>query len=395
MTDSGRRPTTPARALRVLVMTVVHHPEDARITHRQITALIDRGHRVTLAAPYTGFGVTPRATIEAIDLPRACGRRRATAVRAARDVLRRERDRHDLVLLHDPELLLALPGRTPSTPVVWDVHEDTANALGLKPWLPRAARPVTSAAVRVMESMAERRIRLLLAEHGYAERFGRAHPVVPNEPWVPATVEPPGVDRVVHLGHLSAARGAAELLDVARLLRPHGVTLELIGPADNATAPMIRAAARTGLLRWTGFLPNDAALLRVRGALAGLCLLQNAPNYRVSMPTKVLEYMAHGVPVVTSPLPLAAETVRRHRCGTVVPFDNPEAVARAVLRLREDGAGRELAAERGYDAARRLHDWNVSGQTFVDLLESWAKVPETRTPRLARGLRPSRLVSAR
>jgi hypothetical protein len=28
----------------VLVMTVVHHPEDARILHRQIRALVDAGH---------------------------------------------------------------------------------------------------------------------------------------------------------------------------------------------------------------------------------------------------------------------------------------------------------------------------------------------------------------
>ncbi len=381
------------RALRILVMTIVHHPEDARITHRQIGALLERGHRVTFAAPWTSFGVTPRQDVASIDVPRACGRNRAAAVRAARSVLRAQRDQHDLVLLHDPELLLALPGNTGSTPVVWDVHEDTNAALGLKPWLPPAARPITSAAVRAIESIAEKKVRLLLAEYGYAERFAGTHPVVPNEPMVPDHVEPPGEDRVVHLGTLSAARGAAELLDVARLLRPHGVSLELIGPADGPTAPVIRAAVRSGLLRWTGFLPNDAALLRLRGALAGLCLLQDAPNYRHSMPTKVLEYMAHGVPVVTSPLPLAADTVRRHRCGAVVPFGSPEAVARAVLRLREDTAARELAAVRGHDAARRLHDWRSSGATFVDLLESWATGPTSARP--ARSLRPSRLVGAR
>jgi glycosyltransferase involved in cell wall biosynthesis len=88
--------------------------------------------------------------------------------------------------------------------------------------------------------------------------------------------------------------------------------------------------------------------------------------------------MAHGVPVVTSPLPLAAETVRRHRCGTVVPFGSPEAVARAVLRLREDTAARELAAKRGHDAAQRLHDWHISGQVFAELLESWATRPAPR-----------------
>ena len=40
---------------------------------------------------------------------------------------------------HDPELLLTLR-RLDLPPVVWDVHEDTAQALGMKAWLPGALR---------------------------------------------------------------------------------------------------------------------------------------------------------------------------------------------------------------------------------------------------------------
>ncbi|MFD0395345.1 glycosyltransferase [Streptomyces nogalater] len=76
-------------------------------------------------------------------------------------------------------------------------------------------------------------------------------------------------------------------------------------------------------MRWYGFLPNDRALARLSGALAGLSLLHDQPNYRHSRPTKVVEYMAHGVPVVTTPTPLAAELVERHGCGLVVPYRDP------------------------------------------------------------------------
>ncbi|MFD0395346.1 hypothetical protein ACFQ3Z_37220 [Streptomyces nogalater] len=53
-----------------------------------------------------------------------------------------------MILLHDPELLLALPGilrlrRAGAVPVtVWDVHEDTAAALAMKGWVPRPLRPL-------------------------------------------------------------------------------------------------------------------------------------------------------------------------------------------------------------------------------------------------------------
>ena len=37
--------------MRVVVCTIVHHPADARIYHRQIRALLDAGHEVRYIAP--------------------------------------------------------------------------------------------------------------------------------------------------------------------------------------------------------------------------------------------------------------------------------------------------------------------------------------------------------
>ena len=37
--------------MRVVVCTIVHHPADARIYHRQIRALLDAGHQVMYIAP--------------------------------------------------------------------------------------------------------------------------------------------------------------------------------------------------------------------------------------------------------------------------------------------------------------------------------------------------------
>ncbi|HJY99477.1 MAG TPA: hypothetical protein VJ305_02070 [Streptosporangiaceae bacterium] len=37
--------------MRVVVCTIVHHPADARIYHRQIRALLEAGHQVIYIAP--------------------------------------------------------------------------------------------------------------------------------------------------------------------------------------------------------------------------------------------------------------------------------------------------------------------------------------------------------
>jgi glycosyltransferase involved in cell wall biosynthesis len=305
------------------------------------------------------------------------GRRRLGALVAARKALARHAADADLILIHDPELLLALPARRRRPPTVWDVHEDTAAALSTKPWLPRPLRPAAGLATRAAERGAERRVHLILAEQGYVQRFRRPHPVVPNTTYVPETAPPPAQpgegQRVVYLGHLSPDRGVAEMIDLAGLLRPHGITVELIGPADARARALIEPAQAGGLIRWAGFVPNDQAMPMVDGALAGLTLLRDEPNFRHSLPTKVAEYMARGVPVVTTPLPAAAELAIRHECGFVVPFGDARAAADAVLELAGDASLRAKMGSRGHEAAHRTLGWPADARAFVAQLEAWAR----------------------
>lgn len=380
--------------MRVVVCTVVHHPADARIFYRQIRALADAGHQVTYIAPadlQPDLNERAGAAVTVVPIPRAAGRRRVGPLLAARRALAAHAPSADLLLVHDPELLLVLPRRRP--PTVWDVHEDTAAALTTKAWLPRLLRPLAAGAVRAAERLAERRLHLLLAETGYAARFRREHPVVPNITYVPEAPAPPDYDqrpaapaasaapattsapagrepRVVYIGHLSPDRGVAEMVELGCLLAPHGVRVELAGPADAAARACIEAAGRA--VTWHGFVPNDAAMKLADGALAGLSLLRDEPNFRVSMPTKVVEYMARGVPVITTPLPLAVSLVTESDCGFVVPFEDPAAACSAVLRLAADRDLRVKMGLRGHEAAARAHDWPAHASAFVAQLEQWA-----------------------
>ncbi len=352
-------------------MTVVHHPGDARIAHRQIPALLAAGHSVTFAAPFVAYAATRTPGVRTIDLPRAVGRSRLGALQVARDVVRHEAPSHDVVLLHDPELLLAVP-RATRTPVVWDVHEDTAAAVSMKSWLPGPLRPVAASGIRRLEHSAEKRVGLLLAEDGYAVRFTGEHAVVPNTTVVPETVAAPGSDRLVYLGAVTRARGALEMVEVARRLGDD-VRVELIGAVSSDVAGEVGRARDSGVLVAHGFVPNDEAVRMLDGALAGLSLLHDEPNYRHSRPTKIIEYMAHGVPVITTPLPVAVEIVDTARSGVVVPFGDIDAIVTAVQALRADTGRREALGAAGHVAALARYDWRTQGPAFVAALEAAAR----------------------
>lgn len=379
-----RRPGAALPPPRVLVMTVVHHPWDARIWHRQIAALRQRGWSVTYAAPFTGYGIpvpTPRRGFEAVDLPRSRGRRRLSAQRGARSVLRRLGPAHDVVLLHDPELLTATV-RLTLPPVVWDVHEDPGAAVEIRAWLPGALRRPAAAALRWLERWAEERYTLLLADQHYAGRFRGRHEVVPNTtsvvpiPTPAGQLDAAGRHRVVYLGSVTPERGVAEMIEIGRRLREATsgrVVLDVLGPAHGDAGPLLTAAHRAGDLRWHGFVPNAQALLQLDGALAGLSLLHDVANFRPSMPTKVVEYLAHGVPVITSPLPVAAELVVRSGGGLVVPFHDTEETVRQLLAWHDRPEEAARVGRAGHALVQAEYDWESQAEAFVSALETAAR----------------------
>lgn len=372
--------------LRALVVTVVHHPQDSRIRHREISALLAAGWQVTYLAPFVAHGLevpAPAGGLECHDLPRAAGRDRLTAARAARAAVRRLGPEHDVVVVHDPELLPATAGLGLEH-LVWDVHEDPAGALAVKEWMPGPLRRPVAGAWRLAERLVERRHPLLLAEHAYADRFRGEHAVVPNAVVVPEEVPPAGGARLVHVGNLTLARGSEVMAEVARLAHAGSdgaITLEVVGPArDEGSRTAMEAAAAEGVLVWHGFQPAERAMAMIDGALAGLSLLRDLPNYRGSMPTKVVEYLAHGVPAITTPLPLAREVVEEADAGVVVPFDDARAAADAALRLWRDPSGAAAMGARGRALVRERYDWAKGGAAFVDAL---TQIAAARSPRRA------------
>ena len=367
----------------MLVATSVHTPLDARIHHRQIRALRAAGVAVTYAAPWADTGThtaTAAPGVVPVDLPRAQGRSRTRALRTARRVLRALGPQHDLILLHDPELVLAVRGQLDRLPpVVLDVHEDLRASIVDRAWVPRPLAPVARRTADALEHAAERDLTgLLLAERSYAARFAADHLVVENLPWLP-TEPPPATSehRVVYVGRLSVGRGALELLSMARELArdPWNPRVELVGPADANVAGALARAHDQGTVTWHGFLPNEQAMSLVAGSVAGLAPLRDLDNYRGSLPTKVAEYLSHGVPAIVTPLPEAAHLVRESGGGEVVGFRAVDELAAAVRRLALDPDGTREMGARGRAYARTHLSWDGAAPTFVAHLHRLAGLP--------------------
>ncbi len=169
---------------------------------------------------------------------------------------------------------------------------------------------------------------------------------------------PASPPRVVYVGGLMPGRGLEQLIATLPLLPD--VRLIAIGPGANRYRMSLLLAATAAGVEDRVVLRAPVAPGRVQevllGAAAGLCLIQPiCRSYELSLPNKLFEYAAAGVPVLASEAPVIAAVVRAHGLGQVVTADGPRAIAKSLERLLEPDCWR-LTSQRA-SAFAAGNDW--------------------------------------
>jgi len=155
----------------------------------------------------------------------------------------------------------------------------------------------------------------------------------------------PHPPRLIYIGEISQDRGALVMIHAAAELDKRGFPCELrlIGPIYEAGLEdrMRKAIVQAGLgnrVNLMGRLDYEQAMEELSAADVGLCLLAPVPNYFNSLPTKVLEYMQTGLPVVASDFPCWRQYIAATGAGVHVPPQDVSSIADAVQFLLADPA---------------------------------------------------------
>ena len=87
------------------------------------------------------------------------------------------------------------------------------------------------------------------------------------------------------------------------------------------------------------------------------------------MPHKLFDYLAEGLPVVASDFPLWREIVQESGAGLVVPPDDPEVVADAILDILDDPDTAAEMGERGRRAVSDHFSWEAEARSLLALYD--------------------------
>jgi glycosyltransferase involved in cell wall biosynthesis len=173
----------------------------------------------------------------------------------------------------------------------------------------------------------------------------------------PAQAGPTGPDGGVvlgYLGALNAGRHIEILIDMLADLRRDGtpVRLLLVGDADEridreALQQHARSLGVADFVEVTGFLPRPEALRRMRAVHIALSPIFPAPMFLAASPTKLVEYLALGLPVVASVHPEQRLMLRDSGAGICAPWGGRHFARGVRWLLRRGAAERTAMGSRG------------------------------------------------
>ena len=189
--------------------------------------------------------------------------------------------------------------------------------------------------------------------------------------------------RLVYLGLVEEQRGVGVLLDAVRMLTVRGAKVEvnIVGGGKDMTTCMRYARQiqlSTETVKFTGHLPNETALEHLRTAHVGVSPLWRGAHIDTTVPNKLFDYMAAGLPVVTSDSPPSARTVRSAECGLVFRDRDAESLASVLDQLRDCSARQRLGANARI-AIRDKYNWERDCRRLVAVVGRLIK--DSRTTR--------------
>ena len=363
------------------VVTTAHPWGDPRVFERDLATCLTWGVEVHVFVPLsrpllrTGWSADPLLTVHPLPMPRGRLARLSLALAVTWRVL--ALGPWALVHFHDPELIpvmAILAVLSPETYTLCDLHEDLSLQVAAKGYLPpwvrlpmarmtdlmlRVARGVFSGFAPATEA---------IARHWPPERTRVVHnypKAVFAETGAP---RPPDPSRVLYVGGLSRGRGILAALEAVREVRRRAprlaLRLELVGwVMEPEVGEAVQQAVAEGWCLHLPWLDPAALAAHAAGAGIGLVTLLPMPNYLESLPTKLFEYMAMGVPVLASDFPLWRQLVEGSGAGRVTVPESI-ALANALLAMCADPAALNRHAERGRLAYRDRYRWEVESRNL-------------------------------
>jgi glycosyltransferase involved in cell wall biosynthesis len=360
---------------RICHISIVGPADDQRVFLRECRTLAKAGHDVSMIVRHDREEV--RDGVRFIPVRPARNR----FVRMIRNVplalWLALRQRADLYHVHDPELALAgvVLKLLTRAKIVYGVREDHPRMMRHKFYMPWLLRVVMSYLVQFVEQFSSRLFfnAVVAVTDDIGDNF-RRHPrvlIIKNYPILtpaPSRKED-GPFTLLYVGSMTKIRGLLGMIETIERMDGDARLLlaGTFGPAElEQEARAMPGWARVDYAGYVDVLQSPEFFAR---ADVGLVVVLPERHHLTALPLKMFDYMGARLPVIASNFPLWSEIVEGNACGICVDPLDPDAMAAAARRLRDDPALRREMGERGRRAVEEKYNWDSEAKRLLALYD--------------------------
>ena len=168
-----------------------------------------------------------------------------------------------------------------------------------------------------------------------------------------------------YVGYISEVRNIYAMIEAVARVRP-AAQLRLAGSfAVEEMERRARAMPEWSSVRFEGWQSREGVAGILADGRAGLVVLKPVEHEMVSLPIKLFEYVAAGLPVSSSDFPVWREIVASADCGLLVDPLDLDAIVAAMQWVADNPDEAEAMGRRGKRAIEDRYNWEREGAALV------------------------------
>lgn len=172
-----------------------------------------------------------------------------------------------------------------------------------------------------------------------------------------------------YLGDISPIRGIRELV-LALEHTQAGLLLAGRYESESLKAEM-ESLPGYDKVEYLGYLDRKGVADTLEKANIGMVTLHPTPNYLVSLPIKLFEYMAAGLPCIVSNFPYWQELVGEADCALFVDPLSPQEIAQAAQQLLADPDRAQAMGLRGRELVVQRYSWEKQARRLISFYQAF------------------------